>query len=159
MARNLDDHAPHAVETATGSGLGIWQYAAADLREALWQAAEQVDAAAGHLDQPGQDRPDRCARHLAHAADAVTAGRDLLRSHTAADPGGVRAARSEWAPVLSSQPVVSALTRETARWSRRAGAMAQWLSSASGVHQPAVDTGEEAPGTAGCPRGARARHP
>jgi hypothetical protein len=133
-ARNLDAHAPHAAGTASGSEPGAWQNAAAHLQEALRQAAGQIGTASEHLGEPAHGRPDRCTRHLALAADALLAGRDLLRSRTAADPRGVLAGRSDWAPVLPARPVAGALTREMARWSCRAGAMAQWLSASGTVH-------------------------
>ena len=144
-ARIIDEHAPDPVEAAGGAAVTAWQHAAADLREAMLQAAEHIARADESLDGSARQRPDRCTRHLAHAAQALIGAQDLLRSHTTPGLGGVSADRSEWALLLTSRPLSSALTREMARWSCRAGALAHWLASGSGqVHGEAQDALAEA---------------
>lgn len=149
-ARSLGDHAPHAVEAAAGTEVSAWQRAAAQLQEALRQAAEQIGQARENPGEPGEPQPDRCTRHLAHAADALLAGLDLLRSHTAVGPGGIHTSLSEWALLMTSQPVISAMTREMSRWSYRAGTMAHWLASDSGQASNAAHAALARAGTLLC---------
>lgn len=149
-ARSLGDHAPHAVEAAAGTEVSAWQRAAAQLQEALRQAAEQIGQARENPGEPGEPQPDRCTRHLAHTADALLAGLDLLRSHTDVGYGGIRTGRSEWAPLMTSQPVISALTREMSRWSYRAGTLAHWLASDSGQASDAAHAALSRAGTLLC---------
>jgi hypothetical protein len=137
LGRALDGLAPDPVETAAGTAPGPWRRAAADLRETLRQATDQLSAACDHIDDSAEEY-DRVTSHLAQATDALTAARDLLRSHTTVGYDGTLAERSEWALVVMSQPVARAMISETARWASMAGALVQWLSSVSGlVHGPA----------------------
>jgi hypothetical protein len=54
-------------------------------------------------------------RQVAAAADCLTVGRDLIRSHHVSDPGS--GTSQLWPPVLNSAPVRTALTRELAGFS------------------------------------------
>src|ERR1700678_2196425 len=139
LGRALDGLAPDAIETAAGAAPGPWQRAAADLREAPRQATDQLGAACGYVDEHEEEH-DRTASRLAQATDALIAAHDLLRSHTTADQDGTLAERSEWALVVISHPVAGAMIKETARWMTRAGAVAQWLSSVSGLAQDPAGT-------------------
>ena len=138
LARGLDGRGPLAIEAVTGTGFGTWQLAAAHLQEALRRAAQGIGAASDHLGEPGSRTPGRCAGHLAHAADALTAGRDVLWSHVALDPAGVSVDRSDWALVAFSPSVTGALVRETAKWSSRAGGIARRLAPVSSQAQSAL---------------------
>jgi hypothetical protein len=138
LGRALDGLAPQATETAAGAVPGPWQRAAADLREALRQAADQLGVACDHLGDAANEEHDRATSHLAQASNALVAAHDLLRSHTGTGNDGTPVERSEWALVAMSQPVIRAMIMETARWTAMAGAVPQWLSSVSGlVHGPA----------------------
>jgi hypothetical protein len=55
LACFLDGVAPQAVETAAGTLAGPWQCSAADLREVLRQAADQLGAACDQLGVPDEE--------------------------------------------------------------------------------------------------------
>ena len=59
------------------------------------------------------------ARRLDADTAALAAGRDLLHTHVTARPDGLRIDRSEWAPVVTSEPVARALLLELGLWARR----------------------------------------
>ena len=61
-------------------------------------------------------------RHLSAAADLLAAGRDLLHTHFTGPPSA-QTARSDWAAVILSWPVTSALISEVAACARR---LAPW---------------------------------
>src|SRR5579863_2110135 len=72
------------------------------------RAADNLAQAAGAL----PERPAAHARHpmvrrIAAAADCLTVGRDLIRSHHVSDPGS--RASQLWPPILNSAPVRTAL--------------------------------------------------
>lgn len=68
----------------------------------------------------------RC--NLDAATMALTASRDLLHTHLAVGPAGTRLRRSEWAPVVTSEPVARALLHELGTWIRLAAAQSGELS-------------------------------
>jgi hypothetical protein len=103
-------------------------------------------AEAAAREQPGP-APGQ-ARHLAAAATELTAGRDLLHTHRATDPAGMVRSRSEWAPVLTSLPVLRALTNEIGRWSRQLAPFAALLASSGMRHDPLGGRGQDASLTA-----------
>jgi hypothetical protein len=90
----------------TKSGVGILIERAADN---LTQAVNALPGGpAAHAKHP-------MVRQVAAAADCLTVGRDLIRSHHVSDPGS--GTSQLWPPVLNSAPVRTALTRELAGFS------------------------------------------
>jgi hypothetical protein len=119
MARYCDDLAPcDEVEATRRSDLHPWERAAIDMGTALRLAGECLSR--GSAKPAGVElsefQPGR-AQHLAAAATALAAGRDLLHTHFAIEPGGLIEERSEWAPAITSTSVTRALASEMARWS------------------------------------------
>jgi hypothetical protein len=102
--------------------------AAAGLREALRQAGARIDAVGGDLGRPGE-RSDPVAGHLAAAADALNAGCDLIGTHCGTRIGNVNEAPSNWARLISSEPVTVVLRAGMARWAVRTGSWVDWLAS------------------------------
>jgi hypothetical protein len=90
----------------TRSGVGVL----------IEQAAENLTEAASALPgDPAAHAKHPMVRRIAAAADCLTVGRDLIRSHHVSDPGG--ATSQLWPPVMNSAPVRIALTRELAGYS------------------------------------------
>jgi hypothetical protein len=93
----------------------VWNQALAQGRRAVRSAAavlgcERCAALWPQLsDGPGVIRSDSLAGRLAAAMTSLTVARDLLHTHFTADPDGLRAERSDWAPVIASAPVNRAL--------------------------------------------------
>ena len=101
--------------------LGGWPRAAAQVQEAAEHAAGFLRAA--QAGSPGRRRPRttvRAASGLEAAVMSLVAGRDLLHTHFAIGRDGARAARSEWAPVITSAPITRALLLELGQWARTA---------------------------------------
>jgi hypothetical protein len=119
MARYCTDLAPcDEVQASSRNDLRPWERAAIDMETALSLAGECLSRGAAAPDggEPGAARPGR-AGHLAAAASALAAGRDLLHTHFTVGPGGWLRDRSEWAPAVTSAAVTRALADEIARWS------------------------------------------
>jgi hypothetical protein len=119
MARYCDDLAPcDEVEASRRSDLHPWERAAIDMGTALHLAAESLSRGADNPDGGNVSvfKPGR-AEHLAAAATALAAGRDLLHTHFAIEPSGLIEEMSEWAPAITSASVTRALAGEIARWS------------------------------------------
>lgn len=99
-------------------------------RLALGRAAQILaHAAAGLADadaDAGETHP--VVGHLSAAADQLTAGRDLLQTHFAQDPSGMRTGNSYWAPVITSGPVTAALLAELATYAQN---LASWTAQQS----------------------------
>ena len=93
----------------------VWNQALAQGRGAARSAAADLDcqrcaAVWPQLrDGPGAIRSDSLAGRLAAAVTSLTVARDLLQTHFTADPDGLRAEHSDWAPVIASAPVNRAL--------------------------------------------------
>ena len=93
----------------------VWNQALAEGRAAARDAVahlgcERCAALWPQLrDAPGAIRPDSVAGRLAAAVASLTVARDLLQTHFTAGPDGLRAERSDWAPVIASAPVNRAL--------------------------------------------------
>ena len=93
----------------------VWNQALAQGRGAVRNAAaglacERCAAVWPQLtDGPGAIRSDSLAGRLAAAVTSLTVARDLLHTHFTTDPDGLRAERSDWAPVIVSAPVNRAL--------------------------------------------------
>jgi hypothetical protein len=66
-------------------------------------------------------------RHLAAAAQALAAGRDLLTTHVARDPVGVRVGRSPWVPVVCSPAVGRAVAAEMGTLARQVAGLGAGL--------------------------------
>jgi hypothetical protein len=134
MSRYCDDLIPcNAVEAASRDDLREWERAAIDVASALRYATGCLRRA---VDEPGGDASLRPGRHLATAAEELAAARDLLHTHLATDPDGLRRERSEWAPVVTSLPVTRALVHEIARWSRQLAPFTAWLAGAEPLAMP-----------------------
>jgi hypothetical protein len=100
--------------------LGGWPRAAAQAQEAAEHAAGFLRAAQAASPRRSRPRTSRAASGLDAAVMSLTAGRDLLHTHFAIGRDGSRAARSEWAPVITSAPITRALLLELGQWARTA---------------------------------------
>jgi len=100
--------------------LGGWPRAAAQAQEAAEHAAGFLRAAQAASPRRSRPRISRAASGLDAAVMSLTAGRDLLHTHYAIGRDGARAARSEWAPVITSAPITRALLLELGQWARTA---------------------------------------
>jgi hypothetical protein len=101
---------------------------AIELRRAFTTARAHLEAAEANLGILTSVRPTPRLRILAGAADSLTAGADLIETHTALNAGGRRGDRSEWARVLRSAPVHGALVAETTHWAEQLAVMCSELS-------------------------------
>jgi hypothetical protein len=119
------------MEAATPPATSSWEREANGLRDALRLAGDRILTAAAHFGEPNNSRAGPHVRQLAAAADAVAAGADLLRTHTAAGPDGQYIERSGCARLLTCQPVVMAVTAQIAQWSGRAASWTAWLAQAT----------------------------
>jgi hypothetical protein len=143
MLRYCDDLAPcDEIQARSRDDLRPWEHAVVDAGTALRLAAgclRRADEAAG--DQVAT--PSRQARLLEAAAADLTAGRDLLETHRATDPGGLRRGRSEWEPVVTSLPYTRALANEIARWSRQLAPFTAQLASSAISHAGPRSLGDD----------------
>ncbi|HEV2370621.1 MAG TPA: hypothetical protein VGS19_00510, partial [Streptosporangiaceae bacterium] len=132
LSRYLRDVAPYdEAEAITSRTLPSWVPAAVDAREALHLAADSLDTGPGPPFSGAASEPaDPLASHLAAAAISLSAGRDLLHTHTGTTAEGALLDRSEWAPVMRSAPVTRAVLEETAHWTARLTMLADMLSAA-----------------------------
>ena len=106
LSRYLADVAPYDMaEVITNGELSAQMRAAVQAREALQLAAEGLRTATRDQDSPGPEPAGPLAAHLAAAAAALAAGRDLLRTHATTGPDGHWEPRSRWATVIGSGPV------------------------------------------------------
>jgi hypothetical protein len=137
LSRYCGDLAPcDEVEASGRSDLHAWERAVIDASAALGIAGDCLRRGAEQAarEQPGPASGQ--ARHLAAAVTELTAGRDLLHTHRVTDPAGMVRSRSEWAPVLTSLPVLRALTNEIGRWSRQLAPFAALLANSGTWHGP-----------------------
>jgi hypothetical protein len=113
VVRYLDD-----VRIETGVARGnpdVWHQALAQGRAAVRSAVadlncERCAAVWPHLrDGPEALWAKSLAGRLATAVTFLAAARDLLQTHFTADPDGLRAEHSDWAPVIACAPVNRAL--------------------------------------------------
>jgi hypothetical protein len=142
MARCLDAvTVADIVIAGSGSDQPRWQWAATQLREALHLASDGLGKASEHAGKPNAERPLHTIKNLADAADALTAGHDLLRTHLRAGADGNSVERSDWAMVVKSQPMAEAMTQEMAQWSRQVASWLAWITvSGAALPQP-VESG------------------
>jgi hypothetical protein len=99
---------------------GTWPHASSQAQEALHNAAAFLPSAPASTTRPGdQHTAGPAARTLDAATAALAAGRDLLHTHVTARPDGSPLDRSEWAPVITSEPITRALLLELGLWARR----------------------------------------
>lgn len=97
LSRYLADIAPYGMaEAITSSHLDAHIRAAAQAREALQLAAESMRTATRDYYIRGGEPADPHTAHLAAAAAALAAGRDLLRTHASTGTDGHWAPRSRW---------------------------------------------------------------
>ena len=132
LSRYLADVAPYDMaEVITNGELSAQMRAAVQAREALQLAADGLRTGTRDQDSPGPDLAGPLAGHLAAAAAALAAGRDLLRSHATTGPDGHWEPRSRWATVIGSGPVSRALASEVALCSKPLTLLTAWLSVAA----------------------------
>jgi hypothetical protein len=105
-----------------------WLLACARARQSMRNAAAFLQA-----DRAGTGRPCTPAGDLAAAAVALAAGRDLLQTHFAGGSDGGRQDRSEWAPVITSPPVIRALLLEVGLWARKTAVYGEQALARSGT--------------------------
>ena len=141
MSHYLDDAVPRSeYGRAVRSGMEPWMRAAVDTRGALKMAAENLSRGAGDaggLRGPCATAADPLAAHLAGAAGALAAGRDLLDTHFVISADRTRSAHSDWSAVVASAPVARALLGEIAGWSSQLAILAGRLTLAAAA-DPAV---------------------
>ena len=123
LARYLSDlPLPDEFDPALNPALKPEARAAGEARQALqWAAASLLPDPAVHESTPDADTHP-IVRHLSAAADLLAASRDLLHTHFTGSPS-IQTARSDWAAVVISWPVTSALISEVAACARR---LAPW---------------------------------
>jgi hypothetical protein len=132
MSHYLEDLTPcDAVEASFRNDLHAWERAVIDAGAALNTAAACLRRSAGEPGDQAVAAKSWRARHLAAATTHLAAGRDLLHTHLASDPAGLRRDRSEWALVVTSLPVTRALAHEVARWSRQLAPFTAWLAGSA----------------------------
>jgi hypothetical protein len=105
-----------------------WARAGAEARDALANAAaflNEPDAARQRPRAPGE-----LARHLDAVAASLAAGRDLLQTHLATDPGGERELASEWGLAVTSPVVGRAVLAEMRSLARRVAPLGAGLALA-----------------------------
>jgi hypothetical protein len=113
LASYLDDLAKRGV-IADFAWASDWERAGIQLREALQSAGSSMQAESGYrLSEPSED--DLRVRHLADAADALSAGLDLTHSHHVSDTDGQQADWSTWADVIPTPPFTRALVDDIGR--------------------------------------------
>jgi hypothetical protein len=130
LARYLGDlPLPDEFDPALNPALKPEVRAAGEARQALqWAAASLLPEPAASESTPDADTHP-IVRHLSAAADLLTAGRDLLHTHFTGPPSA-QTARSDWAAVILSWPVTSALISEVAACARR---LAPWAAQLPGT--------------------------
>jgi hypothetical protein len=112
-----------------------------DTRIALRRGAQSLRYAMNTLADAVIDDSHPAVQHLSAAAGFLSAGRDLLQTHFASNPGGTREHQSAWAPVITSPPVTAALLGEIAECALR---MAPWTARLS---MPEATAGDVPAGT------------
>jgi hypothetical protein len=115
--------------------------AALHARIALRRAALSLRHATQAFAEPQRGLGHPAAVHLGRAAEYLSAGRDLLQTHFASSPHGIRAGRSHWAPAITAPPVTAALLAEITDHARR---LAPWAARVS----MAGPTGSDVPAEA-----------
>jgi hypothetical protein len=97
-----------------------WARASIQAQEAIHPATAYLPSDPASTSQPGSPRTaDPAARRLDAATAALAAGRDLLHTHICAGPDRSPIDRSEWGPVVTSEPVTRALLLELGLWARQ----------------------------------------
>jgi len=145
LARYLSDlPLPDEFDPALNPALKPAARAAAEARQALQWAAASLLPDPVLPEDTGRGGRHPVARHLADAADLLSAGRDLLHTHFTGAPSA-HSARSYWAPVILSWPFTDALLTETAACARL---LAPWTAHLS-VTGPSQPGGRQAAASAG----------
>jgi hypothetical protein len=135
LAGYCADLSPGGVyEAARRLGLPAWERAAIDIGSALRTAHGYLRIAAaerGVAGEPGSG-PSPLDGPLSEAAAALTAGRDLLHTHS--EPaGGPDADRSLWSRAVTSQAVTRAAVWQIARWAELLSPVTDWLAAEAGA--------------------------
>ncbi len=118
LARYLRDlPLPDEFDPALDPALKPEARADAEARQALQWAAASLLPDPAPPEDTGTGDLHPAARHLAAAADLLSAGGDLLHTHFTGPPAA-HTARSYWAPVILSWPVTNALVTEVAAYAR-----------------------------------------
>jgi hypothetical protein len=120
MLRLTDDICGDPVEEGRSPVPYVWAQAAATAQAALRQAArnlfEVIDDLGG-LQNPGAE--DILARQLGQTAGFISAGRDLLQTHSATGADGAVVPLSSWSGAISSPQVTRALLSQIGDWCRQ----------------------------------------
>jgi hypothetical protein len=109
-------------------GLAPDMRAVLNTRIAMRRAAQSLRPGRAAIRSISVDGTHPVIWHLSNAATHLAAGRDLLQTHFASSPSGVRDGTSSWAAALTSGPVTSALL---ARIGGIAAELAPWTSRVS----------------------------
>ena len=129
LARYVGDlDLPDEFDPGSDLGLDFDVRPALDARTALRRAASSLRRTATTVCDTAADDEHPSVMHLRAAADYLAAGRDLLRTHFAAPPGGEMARNSFWAPLLTSGQLTAALLTELAALARQ---LAPWAAQLS----------------------------
>jgi hypothetical protein len=105
--------------TRTRPALSPWARACIQAREALSNAAGFLIEPHGRSRWPASQAASPLARRLDAVTVSLTTGRDLLQTHFTPGTGSTRQHRSEWALIITSEPVTRALLTEIASLSQR----------------------------------------
>jgi hypothetical protein len=98
---------------------GSWPHASIQVQEALHNASAFLPSPSPSTIRPGDLPDDLAVRRLDAATAVLAAGRDLLYTHVAARPDGSPLDRSQWAPVITAEPIARVLLLELGLWARR----------------------------------------
>lgn len=130
MARYLGRIGP--AEGGTGLQAVPGELVLDSMNDALREASTYLTTVVGAETANETPTCDPAVRHLAAAIDAIAAGADLFHSHFALDEDGISVPRSDWAPLLVSEPVVFGAVEEVAGWARHGVAILDRLTEAPG---------------------------
>src|ERR1039458_3118449 len=130
MTSYLSDMLPPAefAPGATLRGLTPDMRAVLNTRIALRRAAQSLRPGVTAVRGTSVDGTHPVIWHLSSATTDLVAGRDLLQTHFASSPSGIRAATSSWAAALRSAQVTTALL---ARIGSFAAELAPWTARVS----------------------------
>src|ERR1017187_5686469 len=130
MTSYLSDMLPPAefAPAATPRGLAPDMRAVLNTRIALRRAAQSLRPGVAAVRDTSVDRTHPVIWHLTSAATHLVAGRDLLQTHFATSPSGIRGGTSSWAAALRSAQVTTALL---ARIGGIAAELAPWTARVS----------------------------
>ena len=118
-----------------------WARASIQAQEAIHNASAYLPSDPASTSRPGSRRAaDPAARRLDAAIAALAAGRDLLHTHVCAGPDGSPIDRSEWGPVVTSEPVARALLLELGLWARQTAELGTRIALPGPAARPGTGT-------------------